>query len=34
MRGSAWYRKEMVRVWVRRAVEHAASEARASLPGA
>jgi aerobic carbon-monoxide dehydrogenase medium subunit len=23
MRGSAWYRTEMVRVWVRRAVEHA-----------
>jgi carbon-monoxide dehydrogenase medium subunit len=27
MRGSAWYRKEMVRVWVRRAVQHAAAEA-------
>jgi carbon-monoxide dehydrogenase medium subunit len=24
MRGSAWYRTEMVRVWVRRAIEHAA----------
>src|SRR5205823_2404123 len=23
MRGSAWYRTEMVRVWVRRAIEHA-----------
>jgi|SRR5579864_1436121 len=23
MRGSAWYRSEMVRVWVRRAIEHA-----------
>lgn len=23
MRGSAWYRREMVRVWVRRALEHA-----------
>ena len=34
MRGSAWYRKEMVRVWVRRAVEHAASEARAGRSGA
>jgi aerobic carbon-monoxide dehydrogenase medium subunit len=27
MRGSAWYRTEMVRVWVRRALEHAAGEA-------
>jgi aerobic carbon-monoxide dehydrogenase medium subunit len=27
MRGSAWYRTEMVRVWVRRAIEHAAAEA-------
>jgi carbon-monoxide dehydrogenase medium subunit len=26
MRGSAWYRTEMVRVWVRRALEHAAAE--------
>ena len=25
MRGSAWYRTEMVRVWVRRAIEHARS---------
>jgi carbon-monoxide dehydrogenase medium subunit len=28
MRGSAWYRTEMVRVWVRRAIEHAMDEAR------
>ncbi len=27
MRGSAWYRTEMVRVWVRRAIEHAQSRA-------
>lgn len=27
MRGSAWYRREMVRVWVRRALEHATAEA-------
>jgi carbon-monoxide dehydrogenase medium subunit len=27
MRGSAWYRTEMVRVWVRRAIEHAAERA-------
>jgi carbon-monoxide dehydrogenase medium subunit len=27
MRGSAWYRTEMVRVWVRRAIEHARSRA-------
>jgi carbon-monoxide dehydrogenase medium subunit len=27
MRGSAWYRTEMIRVWVRRAIEHAAAEA-------
>ncbi len=27
MRGSAWYRTQMVRVWVRRALEHAAAEA-------
>jgi CO/xanthine dehydrogenase FAD-binding subunit len=26
MRGSAWYRTEMVRVWVRRALERAAGE--------
>ncbi len=26
MRGSAWYRREMVGVWVRRALEHAAAE--------
>ena len=25
MRGSAWYRTEMIRVWVRRAIEHAAA---------
>ncbi|MGH2406836.1 MAG: FAD binding domain-containing protein [Candidatus Limnocylindrales bacterium] len=34
MRGSAWYRKEMVRVWVRRAIEHAHGDARAALAGA
>lgn len=28
MRGSAWYRTEMVKVWVRRAIEHALAEAR------
>jgi aerobic carbon-monoxide dehydrogenase medium subunit len=28
MRGSAWYRTEMVRVWVRRAIEHAVERAR------
>jgi len=28
MRGSAWYRTEMVRVWVRRAIEHALSRSR------
>jgi carbon-monoxide dehydrogenase medium subunit len=27
MRGSAWYRTEMIRVWVRRAIEHALAEA-------
>jgi carbon-monoxide dehydrogenase medium subunit len=27
MRGSGWYRTEMIRVWVRRAIEHAAAEA-------
>jgi CO/xanthine dehydrogenase FAD-binding subunit len=27
MRGSAWYRTEMVRVWVRRAIESAAAAA-------
>ncbi len=26
LRGSAWYRTEMVRVWVRRAIEHAAAQ--------
>jgi CO/xanthine dehydrogenase FAD-binding subunit len=30
MRGSAWYRTEMVKVWVRRAIEHALAEARAA----
>ena len=30
MRGSAWYRTEMVRVWVRRAIEHALAEAGAA----
>ena len=29
MRGSAWYRKEMVKVWVRRALMHALADARA-----
>jgi hypothetical protein len=24
VRGSAWYRTELVRVWVRRAIQHAA----------
>jgi carbon-monoxide dehydrogenase medium subunit len=33
MRGSAWYRTEMVRVWVRRAIEHALDEARAARSG-
>jgi carbon-monoxide dehydrogenase medium subunit len=28
LRGSAWYRTEMIRVWVRRAIEHALDEAR------
>jgi carbon-monoxide dehydrogenase medium subunit len=28
LRGSAWYRTEMVRVWVRRAIEHAQFRAR------
>ncbi|MEZ0241372.1 MAG: xanthine dehydrogenase family protein subunit M [Chloroflexota bacterium] len=32
MRGSAWYRTEMVRVWVRRAIEHAAAEAAGAGP--
>ncbi|HEX8969863.1 MAG TPA: 4-hydroxybenzoyl-CoA reductase, partial [Chloroflexota bacterium] len=27
MRGSAWYRTEMIRVWVRRAIEHARARA-------
>jgi carbon-monoxide dehydrogenase medium subunit len=30
MRGSAWYRAEMVRVWVRRAIEQAVAEAQGS----
>lgn len=30
LRGSAWYRTEMVRVWVRRAIEHAIDEVRAA----
>jgi carbon-monoxide dehydrogenase medium subunit len=29
MRGSAWYRTEMVKVWVRRALMHALADARA-----
>lgn len=32
MRGSAWYRTEMIRVWVRRAIEHAISETGAGRP--
>ena len=28
MRGSAWYRTEMVRVWVRRAIQRARAKAR------
>jgi carbon-monoxide dehydrogenase medium subunit len=30
LRGSAWYRTEMVRVWVRRAIEGAAARAGAA----
>jgi carbon-monoxide dehydrogenase medium subunit len=30
MRGSAWYRTEMVKVWVRRALMRAVAEARAA----
>jgi carbon-monoxide dehydrogenase medium subunit len=33
MRGSAWYRTEMVRVWVRRAIELAADDARSRRLG-
>ena len=33
MRGSAWYRTEMVRVWVRRAVERARARASHGLAG-
>jgi carbon-monoxide dehydrogenase medium subunit len=33
MRGSAWYRTEMVRVWVRRAIEHAAARASQGSDG-
>jgi carbon-monoxide dehydrogenase medium subunit len=32
MRGSAWYRTEMVRVWVRRAIERAVDRARGVAP--
>jgi carbon-monoxide dehydrogenase medium subunit len=32
MRGSAWYRTEMVRVWVRRAIEHAIADTGAGRP--
>jgi carbon-monoxide dehydrogenase medium subunit len=32
MRGSAWYRTEMIRVWVRRAIEHAITETGAGRP--
>jgi len=34
MRGSAWYRTEMIRVWVRRAIEHAAAETSPVAAGA
>ncbi|HEY1294247.1 MAG TPA: hypothetical protein VGJ60_14320 [Chloroflexota bacterium] len=30
LRGSAWYRTEMIRVWVRRAILHALQRARAA----
>ncbi len=33
MRGTAWYRTEMVRVWVRRAIEQAADDARSRRSG-
>ena len=33
MRGSAWYRTEMVKVWVRRAIEHALDDARGGSGG-
>lgn len=33
MRGSSWYRTEMVRVWVRRAIRSAAAAAPAAGPG-
>lgn len=33
MRGSAWYRTEMVRVWVRRAIERARDEAATTRKG-
>jgi hypothetical protein len=33
MRGSAWYRTEMVRVWVRRAIERARDDALARRAG-
>ena len=32
LRGSAWYRTEMVRVWVRRVIEHATDRARGVAP--
>jgi CO/xanthine dehydrogenase FAD-binding subunit len=34
LRGSAWYRTEMVRVWVRRAIELARDDALARRAGA
>ncbi len=32
MRGSAWYRNEVTKVWIRRALEHAAERARGQQP--
>jgi len=32
LRGSAWYRTEMIRVWVKRAIEHALQRARGEPP--
>lgn len=33
MRGSAWYRLEMIKVWVRRALQRARADAVAAFPG-